>query len=78
MQTIMKTTTCFEECSTTMTIEETMLYTSRLIGVSKMVRLYVELDGTLHDMITKAERISKLSNEMYCMLADVQGAKIDE
>lgn len=72
MQTIMKTMIEFNEVSTTITIEEYKILTSRIIGVSKMVRLYVELDGTMQDMIAKCERISKLTNEMYTMLSEVQ------
>ena len=71
MQIIMKTKVDFESLTTTMTIEETMLYTSRLYN-NKMIRLDVELNGTLKDMIEKADRVSKLSNEIYCMLAKIQ------
>lgn len=71
MQVTIKTKVGLESLTTTMTIEEYMLYTSRLYN-SKLIRLNVELNSTIKDAIEKAERISKLSNEMYCMLANVQ------
>ena len=55
--------------TTTITIEPTKIYTSRLLD-NKMVRLDVELDGTMADMIAKCERVSLLTNDMYKMLAN--------
>ena len=71
MQAIMRTQVNFSELTTTITIEETKILTSRLLD-NKMVRLDVELDGTMVDMIAKCERVSKLTNDMYKMLANVQ------
>ena len=59
------------EFTTTITIEPTKIYTSRLLD-NKMVSLDVELDGTMADMIAKCERVSLLTNDMYKMLANVQ------
>jgi hypothetical protein len=70
MQAIMKSTMALEELTTTMTITETKLLTSRIVN-NKMLRLNVELDGTMLDMLTKCERVSKLSNDIYLELSRI-------
>ena len=57
--------------TTYMTIDEDMLYTSRLRH-STMVRLKVALDGSISDMMAKVARIKALDDEVYKMLADTQ------
>ena len=70
MQTVMRNATTFGETSTTITIEVDKLYTSRNIS-NKMIRLDIDLIGTMEDMIKKAERVNSLTNEMYKMLSEV-------
>jgi hypothetical protein len=55
---------------TTITIEPLTIYTSRLID-NHMCKINVNLDGTIEDMITKCERVSKLSNDMYKELSRI-------
>jgi hypothetical protein len=71
MQVIMKTQIGYKSMSTTINIEEFRILTSRLID-SRLITLDVEVDGTIGNMIEKCERVSRLTNDMYKMLADVQ------
>ena len=71
MQIVMKSFQGPNEVSTTMTIEPTILYTSRFIS-NKMVKLMVPLDGANIDLITKCDRINELSNDIYITLSEVQ------
>lgn len=59
------------ELTTTITVEPAKICTSRLLD-NKMVRLDVELDGTMADMIAKCDMVSLLTNDIYKMLANVQ------
>lgn len=70
VETVMKLTTLVERRSTLITIGETQLLTSRILG-AKLVSLAIPLDGTVKDLIAKCSRVSHLDNEMYILLSEI-------
>lgn len=61
----------FSKFETKITIEADKIYCSRYIS-GKLVKLYVDLNGTTGDLIAKCERVAILNNEIYQMLSGIQ------
>jgi len=58
--------------TTTITMESTMIYCSRLVD-NKLYKLEVPIDSnSVEDLLTKCIRVSKLSNEMFKQLSGIQ------
>ena len=71
VETVMKIPTSSKRWGTTITLYETQMLTSRIVGYSKLVSLTVPLDGTVKDLIAKCSRVSHLDNEMYILLSEI-------
>jgi len=54
----------YKTTKTTITIETITIYTSRLIG-NRLYKLNVNINGSVQDLLTKIERVSKLDDENY-------------
>lgn len=55
---------------TTITIEESIMYCSRIIS-GKLCKISVNLDGTIKDLSTKVNRVTKLDNEIFKELSSI-------